>query len=54
MDPFSGSGVTALEALKLGRRVIAVDINPVANEILRLKKKERASRIINNLCNFIL
>ncbi len=36
MDPFSGSGVTALEALKLGRRVIAVDINPVANEILRL------------------
>ncbi len=36
MDPFSGSGVTALEALKLGRRVIAVDINPVATEILRL------------------
>lgn len=36
MDPFSGSGVTALEALKLGRRVIAVDLNPVAIEILRL------------------
>lgn len=36
MDPFSGSGVTALEALKLRRRVIAVDLNPVANEILRL------------------
>jgi len=36
MDPFSGSGVTALEALKLGRRVIAVDLNPVATEILRL------------------
>ncbi len=36
MDPFSGSGVTALEALKQGRRVIAVDINPIANEILRL------------------
>jgi 16S rRNA G966 N2-methylase RsmD len=51
MDPFSGSGVTALEALKLGRRVIAVDINPVANEILRLTiqpvdlvKLERAFR----------
>ena len=36
MDPFSGSGVTALEALKVGRRVIAVDLNPIATEILRL------------------
>lgn len=36
LDPFSGSGVTALEALRLGRRVIAVDLNPVATEILRL------------------
>jgi 16S rRNA G966 N2-methylase RsmD len=36
MDPFSGSGVTALEALKLGRKVIAVDLNPIATEILRL------------------
>ena len=36
LDPFYGSGVTALEALKLGRRVIAVDLNPVATEILRL------------------
>jgi 16S rRNA G966 N2-methylase RsmD len=36
LDPFSGSGVAALEALKIGRRVIAVDLNPVATEILRL------------------
>jgi 16S rRNA G966 N2-methylase RsmD len=36
MDPFSGSGVTALEALKLGRRVVAIDLNPIATEILRL------------------
>jgi 16S rRNA G966 N2-methylase RsmD len=36
MDPFSGSGVTALEALKLGRKAIAVDLNPIATEILRL------------------
>ncbi len=36
LDPFSGSGVTALEALKQHRRVIAIDLNPVATEILRL------------------
>lgn len=29
-DPFAGSGTTAVEALKLGARVIARDINPIA------------------------
>lgn len=29
-DPFSGSGVTAIESLLLGRKAIAVDINPMA------------------------
>ncbi|HEX9971676.1 MAG TPA: DNA methyltransferase, partial [bacterium] len=33
-DPFSGSGITALEALKNGRRVIACDLNPIATNIL--------------------
>lgn len=57
MDPFSGSGVSALEALKLGRRVIAVDLNPVATEILRLtiqpvdlvKLNEAYQRIAQNV-----
>jgi len=35
LDPFSGSGVTAIEALRRGRRTIAVDIVPIANNILR-------------------
>jgi 16S rRNA G966 N2-methylase RsmD len=34
LDPFSGSGVTAIEALRRGRRTIAVDIAPIANNIL--------------------
>src|SRR4030042_5655959 len=35
LDPFSGSGVTAIEALRRSRRVIAVDLIPVGNNILR-------------------
>lgn len=33
LDPFGGSGVTAIEAVVLGRKGIHVDINPLANFI---------------------
>ncbi len=33
LDPLGGSGVTAIEAVVLGRRAIHVDINPLANFI---------------------
>ncbi|MBO9320209.1 MAG: hypothetical protein J7460_14450 [Chloroflexus sp.] len=36
VDPFLGSGVSAVEALQLKRRFIGVDINPVAVRIARL------------------
>lgn len=35
-DPFAGSGVTPVEALVLGRRTLAGDINPVARFITRM------------------
>jgi tRNA G10 N-methylase Trm11 len=35
-DPFAGSGVTALETLKSGRRAIACDLLPIATELIRL------------------
>src|ERR1035437_2958040 len=38
-DPFGGSGVSALEALKIGRRVIISDLSPISTEIIRLTIK---------------
>ncbi|TET47765.1 hypothetical protein E3J62_00395 [candidate division TA06 bacterium] len=38
-DPFAGSGVTALEALKNNRKAIVCDILPIATEIIRLTVK---------------
>jgi len=36
LDPFCGSGVTAIEALKLERKAIAIDLDPVAIFITRM------------------
>jgi len=36
LDPFSGSGVTALEAIKRDRKAIAVDLNPMSTFITRM------------------
>lgn len=36
LDPFSGSGVVAMEAVKLGRKAIVCDLNPVASLITEL------------------
>ncbi len=35
LDPFCGSGVTAIESIKLGRKAIAIDLDPMATFITR-------------------
>jgi adenine-specific DNA methylase len=39
LDPFVGSGVTAIEALKRGRKAIAIDLNPIATFITKVTLK---------------
>jgi len=39
LDPFVGSGVTAIEALKLGRKAVAIDIDPIATFVSRMTLK---------------
>lgn len=34
LDPFVGSGIAAFESLKLGRKVIATDLNPLSTFVI--------------------
>jgi SAM-dependent methyltransferase len=37
LDPFCGGGVSVVEALKLGRKVIGVDVNPLATYVTSME-----------------
>jgi 16S rRNA G966 N2-methylase RsmD/ribosomal protein S10 len=39
LDPFVGSGVTAIEAAKLGRKAVGIDLNPMSIFISRMTGK---------------
>jgi 16S rRNA G966 N2-methylase RsmD len=39
LDPFCGGGVTVVESLKLGRRVVGVDVNPLATYVTKMQIK---------------
>ena len=57
LDPFCGSGPTPIEAIKLGRKAVGFDLNPMANFITRmtampvdLKKVETVFKNIIKTC----
>ena len=59
LDPFVGSGITAFEGVKLGRRVIATDLNPLSTfmiDVITSKFDEQSFRktandIIDCVCD---
>lgn len=48
-DPMFGSGTTLIEASKLGRHAIGLDINPIANEICSISLRRWDLPAINTL-----
>ena len=48
-DPFGGSATTAVEAVRLGRRAISFDANPLSALIGRVKTGFMASRVRSDL-----
>lgn len=46
LDPFMGSGVTPLEAVKLDRKAVGVDLNPMAVFISRMTGKPAETKAI--------
>lgn len=54
LDPFVGSGTTLVEANRIGRRAIGVDMNPVAFLISKVKTTPLDRKILDNaIANFI-
>lgn len=51
LDPFGGSGTTAFEAIRLGRRAISIDANPIANLIAKVKTTKLDNSDLNQLKN---
>lgn len=49
LDPFGGSGTTALETIRLGRKAVSFDANPVAALIGRVKTASVGAAAISEL-----
>lgn len=48
-DPFGGSGTTALEAVRLGRRAVSTDANPISAIIGKVKTARISRSTLNEL-----
>lgn len=53
-DPFSGSGTTAVESLKLNRNFVGVEINPLSHKIASVKTSALDPEVLSRLNGEIL
>jgi SAM-dependent methyltransferase len=53
LDPFCGGGVTVVEALKLGRKVIGVDVNPLATYVTSMEVRPVDIEVIEQAFNLV-
>jgi len=53
LDPFMGSGTTAVEALSCGRRFFGIDINPLAAFVTKVKTTPLTDKDLNGVDKWI-
>jgi DNA modification methylase len=53
-DPFTGSGTTAVEALRKNRNFLGIEINPLSCKIAKVKTQKLKSEIIKDYNNALL
>ena len=56
LDPFCGSGTTAIEAMLLGRNAISIDIDPFARLLIKVKTtfySDDDIKFLNNIVNLM-
>lgn len=51
LDPFCGGGVTVVEALKLGRKTIGVDVNPLATYVTSMEVRPVEIEVLEQAFN---
>ena len=49
LDPFMGGGTTVVEALRTNRKVIGIDLNPIAAFVTRVKTAKLSEKNINKI-----
>lgn len=54
LDPFCGSGISVIEALKLGRKAVGFDLNPLSSFMLEVFISEFDFKLFENAANKII